>query len=461
MRFFFLHKSLCSFFFEYKIKVCTALILFMFIASCKRDIDDECPKCPRVTSVTPNATHFNDTVLISGKHLLPNPNYNDVLQVKFNGYLIPDEYIIENYDDSIRLIIPKGTQSGPVTVDINVADELVSAGSANFTYLYKYTVSTLAGSGTQGSLDSPDLLSAQFEEMHQMVINPVNNDLIIIDYLYVPSTFRVRQVSLIDGVTTLYSSPDIRNGLACDASGQIYIATRDNGTSCRIKKLVYATNWSASPYAGTGTCGYIDGSLTVAQFEIVRDMFVDANNNLFLGEMARLRKITSAGIVSTVTGGTTTGYMDGPAASALFLNVASLDFDGNGNIYIADNSDQRIRMLSASGVVSTIAGTGTQGYSNGPALTSELTFPGGITTDNAGNLYFVDGSRHNIRKLDLNASQVSIFAGTSNGSVAGYANGDLSVARFNLPYKLAFNKNLNILYVLDRGNFMIRQIMFE
>src|SRR5262245_47431601 len=115
----FLNKYLCSVFSEHKLKVCLSLSLLSFFISCKRDIDDECPKCPRVNSVVPGAAYFGDTVLVSGQNLLPNPNYNDVLQLKFNGVLIPSEYIIENYPDSIRLIIPHGTQTGAVTVDIN------------------------------------------------------------------------------------------------------------------------------------------------------------------------------------------------------------------------------------------------------------------------------------------------------------------------------------------------------
>src|SRR5258705_6337304 len=135
MRIFLLSKNLCSLLSEHKTKVCLALSLLVFFVSCKRDIDNECPKCPRVTSVVPGSAYFGDTVLITGKNLLPNPSYNDVLQLKFNGNLISDEYILENYEDSIRLIIPHGTQSGPVTVDINVQDELVSAQPGYFNYL--------------------------------------------------------------------------------------------------------------------------------------------------------------------------------------------------------------------------------------------------------------------------------------------------------------------------------------
>ena len=123
---------------------------FISIVSCKKVDVGSCPNCPQVLSVIPNAAHYNDTVLIIGKHLLPDPSFNDTLQVKFNGIKIPNEYIIGSYDDSILVIIPKGTQSGPVTVDINQKDGLTGTVSADFTYLPTFTLSTYAGYKIKG-----------------------------------------------------------------------------------------------------------------------------------------------------------------------------------------------------------------------------------------------------------------------------------------------------------------------
>jgi hypothetical protein len=206
MRILFLLESLCSLLSEHKLKVCLALSLMVFFVSCKRDISDECPKCPRVTSVVPGAAYFGDTVLISGKNLLPNPSYNDVLQVKFNGNLIPDEYIIGNTEKSVRLIIPRSTQSGPVTVDINITDELVCAQPGYFNYLPLSDVITYAGTGEGGTVNDPNPLNTKFSLPRLITYDPVLKSLFIVEKNSANTQSIIRQIDSTGNVSTLLTT---------------------------------------------------------------------------------------------------------------------------------------------------------------------------------------------------------------------------------------------------------------
>ena len=212
-------------------------------------------------------------------------------------------------------------------------------------------------------------------------------------------------------------------GIAIDATGNIYIADQAN---CRIRKV--NTNGIMSTVAGTGAFGYSGdgGQATAASMGDPSGVAVDAAGNVYIADAnnARTRKITiGTGIISTVAGNGVGGFSgDGGQATAAEVNGNSgIWIAANGTMYIGDMSNQRVRKVTTAGVISTYAGNGTGGFSGdgGQATAAELNGPDQITTDAAGNLYISDYSNNRIRKVTT-SGVISTYAGTG---VAGY-NGD-------------------------------------
>ncbi|HEX5001044.1 MAG TPA: IPT/TIG domain-containing protein [Bacteroidia bacterium] len=423
-------------------------------SSCKKE-PEECPWCPQVNSITPASAPYGDTVFIKGKYLLPNPNFNDVLQVKFNGVTVPEEYILENYDDSIRLIIPKGTLSGPVTVELNESDGLIGTESANFEYIYTPAVSTFAGNGTNALVDNADLLNASFSNVDDMTIDPVTG------VLYVHDLNKIRTASKLNGVRTLQTSTNPAGQmLACDNNGKIFFYQTANYT---MRKLDFNTIWNYNHYAGkSNVSGHLDSTLDESTFNLVLNMKFDYQNNLIFGDDQFLRKINTTDSVITRIAGTVYGYQDGPVATAMFSNVWAVEPLDDGSVYIADYDNHVIRKVK-SGQVATIAGiAGQPGSANAPiGINAQMQLPLSIAFDGNNKLYFIDDATW-IRVIDLTTTAVTVAAGDStNNNNFGYVDGPPFDARFSYPNKIVFDKQRNILYINDAGNHVIRQITFE
>jgi Dockerin type I domain/NHL repeat len=212
---------------------------------------------------------------------------------------------------------------------------------------------------------------------------------------------------------------------------------------------------TVSTYAGTGTAGFADGPAATAQFNVPRGIAVDKDGNVYVTDQNnfRIRKITPAGVVSTLAGSGTQGFADGPGTEAKFDFLAGIAVDNDGNVYVGDASNQRIRKITPAGVVSTYAGTGTAGSDNGPAATATLNGPWGVAIDASNNLYVSDFNGNRIRKITP-TGVVSTLAGTG---AAGFADGAGTTARFSNPTGVAVDASGNV-YVGDRNNARIRKI---
>ena len=157
-----------------------------------------------------------------------------------------------------------------------------------------------------------------------------------------------------------------------------------------------------STLAGSAS-GYTDGTGTSAKFNYPSGVAVDGAGNVYVADYNnhRIRKITTSGVVSTLAG-STYGYTDGTGTSAKFKYPYGVAVDGAGNVYVADRYNHRIRKITASGVVSTLAGS-TQGYTDGTGTSAQFAYPFGVAVDGAGNVYVADESNHRIRKITLSA----------------------------------------------------------
>lgn len=149
-----------------------------------------------------------------------------------------------------------------------------------------------------------------------------------------------------------------------------------------------------------GTQGYLDGTGAAAQFSSPRGVGTDAAGNVYVVDPSnnRIRKITPAGVVTTLAG-STDGYADGMGATAKFSGPNTLAVDAAGNVCVADIGSDRIRKITPGGIVSTVAGGPTMGYTDGPVATALFQYPYAIAVDAAGNLYVADVENNVIRKI--------------------------------------------------------------
>lgn len=213
-------------------------------------------------------------------------------------------------------------------------------------------------------------------------------------------------------------------GITVDPSGNLYIADE---TSSNIFKVT--SSGAISAVAGSGKSGFSgDGGLaTSAQLYLPTSVAIDSAGNLYLADARnnRIRKVNTSGLISTIAGNGTAGYSgDGGAATSAELNDPfGVAVDSIGNLYVVDDGNNRIRKVSASGLITTVAGNGTAGFSGdgGPATAAELTFGANevvasVAVDSQGNLYIADAGNYRVRKVNT-AGVISTVAGSGWGSV--------------------------------------------
>lgn len=230
-----------------------------------------------------------------------------------------------------------------------------------------------------------------------------------------------------------------------------------------LAATVLLTTSSSAQIIVTAAGGWVGdgGPATGAGFELPRYMARDAGGNLYISELfgQRIRKVSASGTITTVVGNGTPGFSGdgGPASAATLFYPAGLAFDAAGNLYIAESGDGRIRKVDTSGIITTIAGNGTIGYSGdgGPALAASLGPVRPLALDAAGNLFVGDIGYSVVRKIDT-LGIITTVAGTG---VAGY-NGDgipATSAQLNTPIEVLPDA-LGNLYISDNLNMRVRKV---
>lgn len=233
-----------------------------------------------------------------------------------------------------------------------------------------------------------------------------------------------------------YASGLKPHGVVADSDGNLFVA---DGTNHVIKKI--STDGTINILAGSSSSGFADGMGSDAKFNNPNGIAIAPNGDLYISDFrnSRIRKVTQDGEVTTVAGTGSTGYLDGPVASAKFYYPSGVAIDIFGNIFVADNFNSKIRKISTDGIVSTIG-------------TSSFNYPSGVAADLSGNIYVADQSNHKIKKIAIDGT-ISTIAGTS----AGYLDGSALTSKFSYPSALAVDNEGNI-YVSDLNNYLIRKI---
>jgi len=327
-------------------------------------------------------------------------------------------------------------------------------------------IHTVAGSSGVGAYtgDGGPATAATLNMPTDVAINSSGN-------LFIADTYNgvIRKVNSVGIITTVAgggtSSPadggpatdaDIFDPIdvAADNAGNIYIASAANILKVNASGMISIVAGGGFGYGGDG------GPATAALLNPVEGITVDAAGNLYIADALNnvIRKVNSAGIISTVAGNNTAGFGGdgGPATNAVLDTPAKVAVDGAGNMYISDTRNHRLRKVNTSGMISTITGNGVLGVSGdgGPATAAQLLDPWGITMDGSGNLFFTDGNR--IRKIN-STGIITTVAGSYSSSGFSGDGGAATAAELNSPLGVAVDGPGNI-FIADVQNQRIRKV---
>ncbi|MCL2318844.1 MAG: NHL repeat-containing protein [Treponema sp.] len=345
-----------------------------------------------------------------------------------------------------------------------------------------YLVSTFAGTGNFGLISDGLGTSARFSYPTGIVTD-------IDGYMYVADRHAIRKISPNGLVTTLagngtsgfadgsgtsarFNCPE---GVTVDSSGIVYIADTENH---RIRKIDTTKPTTDPQYvttiAGNATYGFLDGPGNLALFSHPHDIAVDKNGNVYVADTGnnRIRKIdttkpqTDQEFVTTLAGSDWVwpddSWMDGTADAARFSGPYAVAVDGSGNVYVADQSNYRVRKIDTKksstdlSFVTTLAGDGICDFADGSGTMARFGDLYGIMVDNAGNVYVTDNLYDNIRKITPQ-SYVTTIAGNDELYSNGWVDGLSAIAQFGYLQGITIDNAGNI-YVAEYGNCLIRKI---
>src|SRR5579864_4872873 len=312
-------------------------------------------------------------------------------------------------------------------------------------------ISLIAGdTGAAGGVDGL-VAVARFTALAGVTVDDEGN-------VYVSDGHAVRKISTDGMVTTLagvasewgdadgtgpaarFNSPQ---GLATDAAGNVYVADRDNQTIRKISPAGMVSTLAGS----SSSMGATDAIGTRAIFFRPAGVAVDGAGNVFVADTRNytVRKISPAGAVRTIAGhADEPGSANGPGAVARFASPQGIAVDAAGNVYVTDFDSHVIRKISASGVVTTLAGS-SMGIADGTGASAQFAYPSGLAIDRDGNLYVADSHSLTIRKVTA-AGLVTTVAGLADHP--GTVDGPAGTARFNGVHAVAVDRSGNV-YATD------------
>jgi hypothetical protein len=318
----------------------------------------------------------------------------------------------------------------------------------------KWVVSTVAGSATPGFRDG-DSTQVQFNDA-QGIVTDNNGNLFVGDR----GNFSVRQVTYTGHVTT-YASNNITN--PSPAFGNIYSLARDNQGNLYtiegnlIRKIASPSN--SAIFAGSLLANYSNGTGANAAFYLIGNLTIDNQGNIFLPDYDTkdnflLRKVTPGGVVTTLPLQDNTGISSNGLPSYHYLYAIAVDLSGN--IYVTGNGNCLIKKVDPAGNVTVLAGAGNIGFTDGKGRSAQFFNISGMTCDASGNLWVCDGGNQAIRKVTPDGT-VTTIAGTGT---MGYSDGVGTQALFNFPYGITVDNN-GVIFVMDTENNRVRKLEYK
>ena len=357
---------------------------------------------------------------------------------------------------NVKLTLPAalvGSATGPCTWNIEVGTCAVPALASGTSSKFLMTV----GSDSTGSFvisgdvtTAGDTESGNNQAQVMVTVAPANGGTAVQPNGVVSTLAGSGAAGAADNSNALNASFSLPRGLAVDGSGNTYVADQYNNT---IRKIT--AGGVVSTLAGSGTRGHADGIGAEASFSDPTSVALDAVGNLYVADYSNnaIRRITPDGIVTTLAGSPTASFADGTGTAASFRGPFAVTIDNDAAVLVADSGNNRIRRVTQAGVVTTVAGTGLSGLTNGPASQAGFNFPAGIAVDSNRTVYVSDNGHHVIRKITT-GGVVSTLAGS--GSL-GQSNGLAAAASFYYPAGLAVDGVGNVI-VADSVNNLVRMV---
>ncbi len=421
-------------------------------AGCKKNRIAAPSGPPTITGVSNPVAGIGYHILIAGTNFSSSISGNSVA---INGVA----GIVTSASSNQIAVVFTNTVTGKISVTVNGN----TATSAIDTRIINLSVSTLAGSGSIGS-DNGAGTVASFNGQWGCAVGANGN-------LYVADTYNniIRKIAFDGTVSTLAGTGTQGNqngaaasatfslpfGIAVDKNDNIYVSEIgfDN-----IRKI--APDGTVSTFAGspTGRTGASDGTDTSATFQDPLGLAADADGNIYVADAAnnKIRKITPAGVVTTVAGNGTAGAGNGTALSAAFNTPLCVAIDAANNLYVTEQKNYDIRKIAADGTVTTVAGTGQAGSADGAGISAGFNFPVGIVADLSGNLYVTDNGYGTIRIITPSGFVATVAGNGNQTSIDGIG----YQASFNNPLGMAMDSGGN-LYVMDNSSNKVRKVTVQ
>jgi sugar lactone lactonase YvrE len=355
----------------------------------------------------------------------------------------------------------KSADSQKVATDLAELKDILIRLGVKGNYATPAVVTTLAGSGTLGSTDAIGA-AASFNYSSGVAVEQIGN-------IYVADSYsnKIRKITGAGEVTTLAGSgiagsadglgiaASFNNptGVAVDENGNVYVADSYNN---KIRKIT--ASGEVTTLAGSGAPGTANGTGTAARFNGPSGVAVDQSGTLYVSDTdnQKIRKITASGAVTNHVGSGTPGSTDGTGTEASFYYPQGIAVDGTGTLYVADTDNQKIRKIEAGGVVTTLAGSGSYGSTDGTGTLASFNGPSGVAVDVNNNVFVADAGNNKIRKISA-TGEVTTLAGSG---VEGAIDGSGIDANFKYPEGVAVDGNGKV-YVADGYNNKIRKISLE
>jgi len=352
--------------------------------------------------------------------------------VDFAGTL----YVTDRHNTRIRII------RNPTQVPLNRGVVTTLAGS---------TSGSTNATGTNATFASPSGVAV--DSQGNIYVSDRGNNLIRkITPAGVVTTLAGQTTAGSTNATGTSASFRVPSGVAVNSAGDVYVADNNNFCIRKITSTGVVTTFAG--IAGQGTQGYADGTATAAKFNYPNGVAVDSGGFVYVADTDnnRIRKITPLGVVSTFAGQATTGSTDAAGTNAQFNLPLGVAVDSAGNVYVADQFNNRIRKITAAGVVSTFAGS-TAGFADGTGAGAQFNKPYGVAVDSAGNVYVADAYNNRIRRITPSGVVTTLAGQATSGS----GNGTETNATFNFPWGVTIDSG-GIMYLADFGNHRIRKI---
>jgi hypothetical protein len=421
-------------------------ILPWLIGGCKKSIDFKAdPNNPYMTavpnpptaagqaiinSVTPSGALPNTVVVIAGN------NFNTA--VSGNTVTVNGITATVNEVSSTRIVftVPLNATTGKI---------VLTSGPNTVTYTSDFVVK----SGTVSTF-----LNLGTNNVQHLVFDPAGN-------LYGDNFTSILKISPGGAISTYPAG--VPNGTFGSIWGiainkntnELFVPDRLKHTIIKIDE-----DGKVTTMAGNGVEEYLNGQAGFAHFIAPTGITMDPKGNLYVTDTHRVRKINSSGVVTTLAGSATDGTADGIGEAASFGSLEGITTDAQGNVYVSDTKYLKIRRITPEGVVTTLTGSGTAGFADGPGATAQFSHPTSLAFDDAGNLFVADSNPllplYAIRMVNKLGAVTTFLKGTSN---TGVINGPTSTASVNLANGITFDPAGNM-YIANTGANIISKVTF-